>query len=111
MKLSVIDLFIIASYLGLDNPDKTFLTMLRVSMPIGMMGLMNLFPVSTWTHFMTLSFLPFLFCAALRVGVSLVTRHSPASRAWKMPKRERSPMQPGGVPASWPGGCGPCWRL
>lgn len=56
------------------------LTTLYVGTPIcltvGYLSLKEILPPSPWTHFMMLTFLLFLFCAALLIGVSLGTRHS-----------------------------------
>ncbi|HEX7261467.1 MAG TPA: hypothetical protein VF258_06595, partial [Luteolibacter sp.] len=47
-----------------------------VCLTVGVLSLRNLLPVSPWTHFMMLTFLLFLFCMAILVSVSLLTRHS-----------------------------------
>ena len=47
-----------------------------VCLTTGFLSLRNILPVSPWTHFMMLTFLLFLFCMALLVTVSLLTRHS-----------------------------------
>ncbi|MEO5715156.1 MAG: sodium/solute symporter [Luteolibacter sp.] len=47
-----------------------------VCLTVGVLSLRELLPVSPWTHFMMLTFLLFLFCMAILVGVSLLTQHS-----------------------------------
>jgi solute:Na+ symporter, SSS family len=47
-----------------------------VCLTVGVLSLRNLLPVSPWTHFMMLTFLLSLFCVAILVSVSLMTRHS-----------------------------------
>ena len=52
-----------------------------VCLTVGLLSLQNIFPASTWTHFMMLSFLLFLFCMTLMITVSLFTRHSPCEQS------------------------------
>ncbi len=47
-----------------------------VCIMFGVLSLGNILPVSLWTHFMMLTFLLFLFCMAILIGVSLHTKHS-----------------------------------
>ncbi len=47
-----------------------------VCMTFGVLSLRNILPVSPWTHFMMLTFLLFIFCMAILIGVSLHTKHS-----------------------------------
>lgn len=52
-----------------------------VCLTVGVLSLRNILPVSPWTHFMMLTFLLFLFCAAILIGVSFCTRHSECEEA------------------------------
>ncbi len=47
-----------------------------VCLTVGVLSLREMLPESSWTHFMMLTFLLFLFCMAILVGVSLMTSHS-----------------------------------
>jgi len=47
-----------------------------ISLTVGALKLAGKLPASPWTHFMFLSFLLFVVCVAILVGVSLLTEHS-----------------------------------